>query len=284
MFADRVSRAYYTEPLEGLGTNIPLQILLIPGGTYTMGSTAGDVDSAGDETPHEVTVPDFFLGRYPVTQAQWRVVAALPQVKTYLKLDPSYFKGDNLPVEQVSWYEALEFCARLNRFVDNRLSATSICSYRLPSEAEWEYACRAGTTTPFYFGKTISTEVANYKGVYNGDRTYDHSYKGDYRQTTTPVDCFDIANAFGLSDMHGNVWEWCQDHYGDYARSPTDGSALITDKEASKRVLRGGSWADCPRMCRSAHRFNSSPENIDFRDGFRVSRSISKTQRVVKIK
>ncbi|EDX83579.1 conserved domain protein [Synechococcus sp. PCC 7335] len=249
-----------------------------------MGSPVSDFDPVRDETPHEVTVPDFFLGRYPVTQAQWRVVAAFPQVNINLKPEPSYFKGDNLPVERIAWYEAVEFCDRLSRFVDNRLSADSICSYRLPSEAEWEYACRAGTTTPFYFGKTISTEVANYKGAYNGDRTYDNPYEGDYRQTTTPVDCFKVANAFGLSDMHGNVWEWCQDHYGDYAQAPTNGSARITGKETAKRVLRGGSWADCPKMCRSAYRFNSLPENVDFRDGFRVSRSISKPQSASEIK
>ena len=240
---------YYTEALEDLGEAIPLQMLLIPAGTFAMGSPEDEPERQEREGPqHDVTVPSFFLGRYPVTQSQWRAVAAMRQVNRELNPAPSWFKGDNLPVEQVSWYEAVEFC--------DRLSAQTGRPYRLPSEAEWEYACRAGTTTPFHFGKTLTTEVANFDGNY----TYADGPKGEYRETTTPVDQFEIANAFGLSDMHGNVWEWCQDHYGSYDKTPTDGSAWITENKEANRIRRGGSWDINPRFCRSAQRVNVTPD------------------------
>ena len=190
------------------------------------------------------------MGRYPITQAQWRVVAGLSLVNRELNPEPSNFKGDNLPVEQVSWYEAVEFC--------DRLSAKTGRPYRLPSEAEWEYACRAGTTTPFHFGKTLTTEVANY----NGNYTYADGPKGEYFETTTPVDKFEIANAFGLCDMHGNVFEWCEDHYGNYNQTPVDGSARITDDKQARRILRGGSWFYYPRilpLCVSPRRYARLP-------------------------
>lgn len=170
---------YYTEPLDDLGEAIPLQMLLIPAGTFMMGSPEDEPEGEDDEVQHEVTVPPFFLGRYPITQAQWRAVAAMPQVNLELKSDPSGFEGDNLPVERVSWYDAVEFC--------DRLSIKTGRPYRLPSEAEWEYACRTGTTTP--------------------------------------ADHCEVANAFGLCDMHEIVWEWCQDRCGRYGQTPTDGSA-----------------------------------------------------------
>jgi formylglycine-generating enzyme required for sulfatase activity len=249
---------YYTEPLDDLGEAIPLQMLLIPTGTFTMGSPEDEPERSQNEAQHEVTVPPFFLGRYPVTQAQWRAVAALPQVKRELEPDPSYFKGDNRPVEQVSWYEAVEFCDRLQQHTSR--------PYRLPSEAEWEYACRAGTTTPFHFGKTLTTEVANYDGNY----TYADGPEGEYREETTPVDQFELANAFGLTDMHGNVREWCQDHYGDYDQTPTDGRAWLTDDEKAYRILRGGSWVNIPRSCRAASRNVNPPDDRNDDVGFRV--------------
>ena len=180
-------------------------------------------------------------------------------MKRTLKADPSRFKGDDRPVEQVNWYEAVEFCDRLSRHTGN--------SYRLPSEAQWEYACRAGTQSPFYFGDTISSELANYRGttVYNGGP------EGEHRDETTSVDYFNAANAFGLCDMHGNVWEWCADHWhGNYEGAPTDGSAWITEKEGTARVRRGGSWLNNPRYCRSATRFNYRPDYRDYDSGFRV--------------
>ena len=252
---------YYTEPLLEVAAALPLQMLLIPGDAFTMGSPENEAERSNDEGPqHEVTLSQFFMGRYPVTQAQWRVVAALPQVSQALDPDPSHFKGDNRPVESVSWHDATEFCARLTQHTAR--------PYRLPTEAEWEYACRAGSTTPFHFGSTLTTEVANY----NGDYTYADGPKGEHRQETTPVDHFDIANAFGLSDMHGNVLEWCQDHWHDnYDGAPTDGSAWLTDGDDTYRVLRGGSWINDPEYCRSASRnYLITPAFRDYIIGFRV--------------
>jgi formylglycine-generating enzyme required for sulfatase activity len=236
--------------------------VLIPGGTFLMGSPEGEPERFDRESPqHQVTVPPFFIGRYPITQAQWRAVAALLPVNQELEPDPSSFKGDNRPVEQVSWYDAVEFCARL--------SAHTGRTYRLPTEAEWEYACRAGTTTPFTFGETLTTEVANYNGS-----AYNKGPAGGRRDETTPVNHFGIANAFGLSDMHGNVYEWCQDHWhSNYEGAPTDGSAWLSDDEGERRSLRGGSWYDFPWYCRSAFRDHNRPHVADFIIGFRVMSS-----------
>ena len=265
---------YYEEPLgEGIS---PLEMMRVPSGTFLMGSPEDELERISSEGPqHEVAVSQFFMARYLITQAQWRVVASMPQVniEIELKLDPANFKGSRLPVEQVSWYEAVEFCDRLTVHTDR--------AYRLPTEAEWEYACRAGTTTPFHFGETITTDLTNYCGEDRG-KDYSGSYgsgpKGEYRQQTTPVDQFDIANAFGLSDMHGNVWEWCQDHWHEnYEGAPTDGSAWLTDNKEANRLLRGGSWYGVPRYCRSAYRNNDTPDDRNTDVGFRVSCSAPRT-------
>lgn len=251
----------FTEPLEGLGKALPLDMVLIPGGSFEMGSPEDEPERSNAEGPrHTVTVPDFFMGRYPITQAQWRFVAGLGQVEISLEPDPSEFKGNNRPVETVSWYEAGEFC--------RRLANHSKRPYRLPSEAEREYACRASTTTPFAFGTTLTSEIANYRG----SATYNDEPEGEYRQETTAVDVFGIANAFGLCDMHGNVDEWCADHWHDsYEDAPTDGNAWLTDDESASRVLRGGSWYDYPKLCRSAARYNGINPNVrDYGFGFRV--------------
>jgi len=230
---------YFTQDL---GNGVFLEMVHIPGGTFLMGSPESDESPISSESPqHQVTVPSFFMGKYPVTQKQWRLVAALPKVKIDLESDPSRFKGDNLPVECVSWNHTQEFCARLSLKTNQ--------TYRLPSEAEWEYACRGGTTTPFYFGETISTELANYHGNY----TYGGGAKGEYRGKTTEVGKFP-ANPCGLYDMCGNVWEWCQDEWhGNYINAPTDGSAWSNGSN-NYMSLRGGSWVYVPHFCRSASR------------------------------
>jgi len=140
---------------EHLGNGITLEMVAIPGGTFLMGSPESEKDRSSNESPqHRVTVKPFFMGKFTITQAQWQAVAALPKLKTDLNANPSHFKGANRPVEKVSWYDAEEFCARLSRKTSK--------AYRLPSEAEWEYACRSETTTPFHFGETLTPQIANY--------------------------------------------------------------------------------------------------------------------------
>ncbi|MBW4660208.1 MAG: formylglycine-generating enzyme family protein [Drouetiella hepatica Uher 2000/2452] len=240
---------------ENLGNDVSLDLVAIPAGSFQMGST-----EYGDEQPvHQVTIAPFFLGKYPVTQAQWEAVAAFPKVNLDLNPEPSYFEGNDRPVETVSWWDVMEFCDRLTRKTKH--------TYRLPSEAEWEYACRAGTTTPFHFGETIATDLANYDGNF----TYGSGVKGEYRKQTTPVGSFNVANVFGLYDMHGNVREWCADHWHkNYEGAPIDGSAWLTDNKDAKRLMRGGSWGDNPVVCRSAFRYYYDPGVRDLDLGFRV--------------
>lgn len=246
--------------VEELGNGIELEMASIPPGTFIMGSPE---DEGGDEEgpQHEVTFTNaYFMAKYPITQAQWRVVAAMPQVERELDRDPSNFKGDNRPVEQVTWYDAVEFCARLTQHTGR--------DYRLPSEAEWEYACRASTTTPFHFGETITSDLANYWAT----ATYGLGPEGEKREQTTEVGRFP-ANSFGLYDMHGNISEWCQDWWHEsYEGAPTDGSAWLTHEEDAEelRVLRGGSWNGYPEVCRSAFRDRYAPDDTLNFIGFRV--------------
>ncbi|MGV0026632.1 caspase, EACC1-associated type [Phormidesmis priestleyi] len=239
---------------EALGNSGFLDMVSIPGGTFEMVSEEDD----REKPIHSVTVQPFYIGKFVVTQAQWKVVAALPKINHDLNPDPSNFKGENRPVEQISWFEAIEFC--------DRLSQKTGKPYRLPSEAEWEYACRAGTTTLFHFGKTISTDLANY----NGNYTYGPGKEGQYREQTTDVGSFS-PNAFGLYDMHGNVWEWCGDRWHDnYDCAPSNGS--IWEAGSSKyRLLRGGSYLSNPRDCRSTNRYRGLPDYGYGPLGFRVT-------------
>jgi formylglycine-generating enzyme required for sulfatase activity/tetratricopeptide (TPR) repeat protein len=249
---------------ENLGNGVTLDMVQIPSGTFMMGSPENEKERSSAEGPqHRVTVDAFWMGKYPITQAQWQAI---------MGNNPARYKGDNRPVENVTWHDAVEFCQKLSEKAGKE--------YRLPSEAEWEYACRAGTTTPFYFGDTITPDLANYDGNY----TYADGPKGVYRNETTDVGSFP-PNAFGLYDMHGNVWEWCADLWHDsYNGAPTDGSAwleekskkwtlanLFAKKEAeSRRLLRGGSFVHDPVNCRSANRhWNSSVFRSSHR-GFRV--------------
>jgi formylglycine-generating enzyme required for sulfatase activity len=224
----------------------------IPGGTFMMGSPENEKARSSDESLHQVRVPSFFMGKYSVTQAQYEAI---------MRTNPSRFKGSNRPVEGVSWNNAVAFCEKLSQRAGK--------NYRLPSEAEWEYACRAGTTTPFHFGETITTDLANYPGQYTYD---DEPTKGVYRQQTTEVGSFGVANNFGLYDMHGNVLEWCQDdwHKG-YESAPTDGSEwLDIEKNTNIKRLRGGSWSHHPGNCRSACRSHCELDNDLNYIGFRV--------------
>ena len=245
---------------EVLAEGIALKLVQIPAGELQMGSPADEKERFEDEGPqHLVRLQSFFLGQTPVTQAQWKVVAGWPKLDVDLNPDPSSFKGANRPVERVSWKEAVEFC--------RRLSQRRQWEYTLPSEAQWEYACRAGTTTPFAFGETISSELANYDGNY----TYGTGPKGSYREETTDVGSFP-ANAWGLYDMHGNVWEWCLDQWHDnYQGAPADGRARVVDgSKETGRLLRGGSWIDIPGDCRSAFRNRGRPDDRDDDVGFRL--------------
>jgi formylglycine-generating enzyme required for sulfatase activity len=239
---------------------ISLELVPIAGGTFTMGSPSGELNQVPDQGPqHQVTVQPFYTGKYEVTQTQWRSVAGLPRVARDLNSDPSKFKGDNLPVEQVSWEDAVEFCARLSRATGR--------SYRLPTEAEWEYACRGGTTTPFAFGQTVTPQLVNY----NGNYPYAQASEGTYRKTTTPVGFMGVANGFGLFDMHGNVYEWCMDNWHDsYNGAPTDGSSWETAGDTRYRVLRGGSWFFNGNFCRSANRNRITPDYRINGIGFRI--------------
>jgi formylglycine-generating enzyme required for sulfatase activity len=260
---------YFTETI---APGVRLEMVAIPGGKFMMGSPLDEVGHNDTESPqHEVTVSPFFMGKYPVTQAQWRAVASLVQVNRPLDPDPSHFKGENLPVERISWYEAVEFCDRLSKHTQR--------NYRLPSEAEWEYACRSGTTTPFHFGETITSDLANYYAESN----YGDEPKGKYVGKTTPVGSFNVANGFGLYDMHGNVWEWCADCWHENCEGTSvDGSVWIDidnldDSDNHYRLLRGGSWGLSPRNCRSAYRDSIGTDSRLNDLGFRVVVSAART-------
>jgi formylglycine-generating enzyme required for sulfatase activity len=249
----------YVETLE---PKLNLELVKIPAGIFMMGAGQNALEAQESERPqHFVKVPELYMGKYPITQAQWRFGANLTKIDRDLDLDPSNFKGQNLPVERVSWLEAIEFCARLSLHTGRE--------YGLPTEAEREYACRADTVTPFYFGETIDPKAANYNGGY----VYGPGKKGIDRNKTIPVGSLNAANEYGLHDMHGNVWEWCQDYWhNNYQGAPDNGSAWInTNAEENKtRVLRGGSWLDGPSHCRSAARDYNLPDNRFNDIGFRV--------------
>ena len=218
---------------EDLGGGIFLDMVAIPGGKFMMGSNENDYE----KPIHEVTVSSFYMGKYPVTQEQWKAIAQLEKIEIDLDPDISYFKGDKKPVDSVSWSMGVEFCKRLSRLTGK--------NYRLPSEAEWVYACRAGTTTQYYFGDNLDPSMANYGQNLGG---------------TSLVGSFP-PNGLGLYDMHGNVWEWClDDWHGNYNGCPTDGSAWLNRNNSQEgrklKIIRGGSWYYGPQLCRSAYRLD----------------------------
>jgi formylglycine-generating enzyme required for sulfatase activity len=254
----------------------PDDFVLVRGGTFTMGSPSSEPERGTDETQHRVTVDDFYIAKSEVTQRE------------YVELmgnNPSEFKGDNLPIENVTWFDAVRFCnARSTRegltpaytingetVVWNRIASDQrSVGYRLPTEAEWEYACRAGTTTPFNTGNNITDEQANCYNHYGYNNDSSGRRVGSYRGRTTPVNSY-RANTWGLFDMHGNVADWCWDWYGEYgASAQTNPAGPAT---GTLRVNRGGGWNDFPKHIRSAYRAATPPGNGSFNLGFRLVRN-----------
>jgi formylglycine-generating enzyme required for sulfatase activity len=266
---------------EQLAEGVALTMLRIPAGSFEMGAPETEAESTERERPvHRVTLGEFLLGQTPITQAQWRAVAQWQRLEhedgelwpeslvpdpTMVELrEPERFQGKQRPVVNVTWHDAMAFC--------QRLSLRTGKNYILPSEAQWEYGCRAGTTTPYHYGATICTELANF----NGTEMYGEGEMGVYRGQTTDVGGLP-ANPWGLHCMHGNVWEWCADHWhGNYEGAPDDGRAwLVEDAKENKnemksKLLRGGSWYDDPRHCRSAYRMDLRPDGRYEFIGFRV--------------
>ena len=236
----------------------------IEGGTFTMGSPASEVSRDRDEVPHQVTLGAFYIGKYEITQEEYEAV---------MGTNPSHFKGPNLPVEQVSWFDAVVYCNA--RSIKEGLTPVytihedeivwdhNADGYRLPTEAEWEYACRAGTVTAFSPGDNITTGQVNYDGNY----PYNKASTGIYRQKTVEVGTF-APNPWGLYDMHGNVYEWCWDQYNPYNVGGMDGSML------ADAVIRGGSWYSEARFLRSANRIRAAHDARSYYIGFRAARSI----------
>jgi formylglycine-generating enzyme required for sulfatase activity len=246
--------SYYREEL---AKGVFLDMVSIPGGTFWMGAADVESKARNAEKPcHSVTIEPFYMGKFAVTQVQWIAISNMPRVNRDLNPKPSYFKGDHRPVENVSWEDAIECCDRLNRKTGG--------TYRLPSEAEWEYACRAGTTTPFHFGETITPKLASYNGNY-----------GTNRKRANDVGSF-LPNAFDLYDMHGNVWEWCADPWHEnYENAPADGRVweMGSNQENVLKVLRGGAWFSNPGDCRSAFRYWDRRDNFFDGRGFRFASS-----------
>jgi eukaryotic-like serine/threonine-protein kinase len=235
------SAEYVTEDIGGVN----LEMVYVPAGSCMMGSSSNEYDN--EKPIHRVNLSAFYMGKYAVTQQQYEAV---------MGTNPAPFKGSNRPVEGVSWDDGMEFCEKLSQRTGHK--------YSLPSESQWEYACRAGTTTLFCFGEMISTDLANYNGNYDDARL-----KSKFREQTTSVGDFP-PNAFGLYDMHGNVWEWCLDTWHEnYDGAPTDGSAWI-ENDGDYRLLRGGSWFFPFVLCGSSSRC-SHVRSIPFCNfGFRV--------------
>jgi formylglycine-generating enzyme required for sulfatase activity len=242
-------------PLETSANGHTFRMIPVLGGSFLMGSKEGEEGALNEEKPqHSVTVSDFYIGQYPVTQALWKVVMD--------GKNPSYFQGDDRPVENVSWYEAQQFLKALNPLIKNtRLEGNH---YRLPTEAEWEYAARGG---PY--------QAEGYK--YSGsDRLKDVGwFRENSSNETNPVG-LKYPNQLGIYDMSGNVWEWCADDWhGSYKGAPDDGRAWVDGRNIGvRRVGRGGSWGGIARYCRANCRFNRAPSYRFNHLGFRLVLSL----------
>ncbi len=250
--------AYFDEPYlrQALNKALPLRMVQIPAGEFLMGSPPTEPSRQDQEGPQRsIQVPSFYIGAYAITQQQYEAV---------MGNNPSYFADDqvedgtNLPVEQITWQEADLFCQQLSELTKR--------TYRLPTEAEWEYACRAGTTTPFCFGDTLTTEIANFFA----DFSFTENFEENYRNIPVAADSF-WPNAFGLYNMHGNVHEWCSDDYHDsYNGAPSDANQWVSNKANASKVMRGGSWFNDTPVCRSAARDKNTQEGRSNSFGFRV--------------
>lgn len=249
---------YFDEPYlrQQLRKMLPLRMVKIPAGEFLMGSPPTEANREEQEGPQRsLQVPSFYMGAYAITQKQY---------ETVMGNNPSYFTDDqgkdgaNLPVEQITWQEADAFCKQLSELTGR--------TYRLPSEAEWEYACRAGTTTPFSFGETLTTEIANFFA----DFSFTENYEENYRNTPAAADSF-WPNDFGLYNMHGNVHEWCADDYHDsYGSAPSDANKWLSNNTQASKVMRGGSWFNDIHLCRSAARDKNTQVGRSNASGFRV--------------
>ena len=250
--------------------SLAAELILVKGGRFMMGSSESEISRGKDEVRRSIVLSYFHLAPYAVTQKEYQEI---------MNTNPSHFKGDTLPVENVTWFEAITYCNEQSK--KEGLSPVYVIStsgeqhvtwnrnangYRLPTEAEWEYACRAGTATPFNTGGNITPEQANYYGTY----PYNNAPSGQYLAKTVPVGSF-APNAWGLHDMHGNVWEWCWDLYGEYALGEQTNPTGVED--GAFRVNRGGGWNDFGRHLRSAYRAAHNPANRTFNIGFRVARN-----------
>jgi formylglycine-generating enzyme required for sulfatase activity len=233
--------------VENLGNDVALEMVMIQGGSFQMGSK----EDLREQPVHTVTVTPFWLGKYTVTQTQYKAV---------MGANPSHFNGVKRPVDSVSWHDSIRFC--------QLLSEKTGCIYRLPSEAEWEYACRAGTITSFYCGNMITANFANFN---RNKKTLSSLLSSEQYLAETKKVGSTLPNAFGIYDMHGNIWEWCQDHWHtSYRKAPKDGSAWLTKKLDTDRVVRGGSWGQGSEFCRSASRLYRHPDDRTNLIGFRV--------------
>jgi formylglycine-generating enzyme required for sulfatase activity len=266
--APETARAQGTD--KAITNAIGMKLTLIPAGKFLMGSPAGEEERDAEELQHEVEISKpFYIGVYEVTQGQYEKVK---------EKNTAFFRqGQDFPMDQVRWPDAMDFCRKLSALADEKKAGRV---YRLPTEAEWEYACRAGTTTVFHFGDALSSKEANFKGSF----PYGGAAKGFFLQKTAKVGSYG-PNAWGLYDMHGNVAEWCSDYYDPdfYKNSPKQdpkgpaNGVLKTDfHNEFYRVVRGGCWLDEARACRAAYRFRLQATEPYRWVGFRVVCDVSK--------
>ena len=266
--APETARAQGTD--KAITNAIGMKLTLIPAGKFLMGSPAGEEERDAEELQHEVEISKpFYIGVYEVTQGQYEKVK---------EKNTAFFRqGQDFPMDQVRWPDAVDFCRKLSALADEKKAGRV---YRLPAEAEWEYACRAGTTTVFHFGHALSSKEANFKGSF----PYGGAAKGFFLQKTAKVGSYG-PNAWGLYDMHGNVAEWCSDYYDpDYYKNspkqdpkgPANGVLKTDFHNEFYRVVRGGCWLDEARACRAAYRFRLQATEPYRWVGFRVVCDVSK--------